>query len=69
MTSFRATMKDEAKFIVFWISDYHSTFQTFSEQTKAEEFRDRLLKMEDEGKTYRGRSVNHVVLSSRKMEI
>lgn len=56
----------DEKYVVFWISDYHATYELFADQKKAEAYRDRLLKLEQEGGTFRGRSVNHVVLSIRE---
>lgn len=62
---YQFTMNADTKHTVFWISDWHSTFNCYADLTEAEKFRDRLLALEASGGTYRGRTVNHVVLSSR----
>lgn len=53
------------KYMVFWLSDYHATFNCYADLGEAEQFRDKLLALEDTGGTFRGRMVTHVVLSSR----
>jgi hypothetical protein len=64
-TVYQFKVLPDAKHIVFWISDWHSTFNCYPDLATAEKFRDKLLALEATGGTYRGRTVNHVVLSSR----
>lgn len=62
---YQFTVNEETKHIVFWISDWHSTFNCYPTLEEATAFYERLRKLEETGGTYRGRTVNHVVISSR----